>query len=134
MHAQTRALRRLHVRLHSVLQPPPSVTLMFHCTDQWGCPLPLHGSFICPWTNECIRLMLVVVLLSPCVTTTQAMSKRPQAASSAAPPPSPPTSSLLRALAKEFTQELGVYSASRKPNPNSRFEQWTKHAPLTPLR
>ncbi len=42
------------------------------------------------------------------------------------------SASLLRALAREFTEELGVYaSTSRRAG---RLEQWRTGAPLAPLR
>ncbi|GFH21163.1 hypothetical protein HaLaN_18407 [Haematococcus lacustris] len=50
----------------------------------------------------------------------QAMSKRGAAGS------------LLVSLGREFTPELGVYSASKRGS--SRAEQWARGLPLAPLR
>ncbi len=37
---------------------------------------------------------------------------------------------VLRALAKEFTEELGVYALGRR---NGRLDQWNKGQPLSPV-
>lgn len=59
-----------------------------------------------------------------CCQCLQVMSKRKT------PPGSPSTA--LRELARDCTEELGVYSSSRRRT--NRLEQWNKGLPLAPLR
>jgi hypothetical protein len=71
-------------------------------------------------------LLLLLQLLDNfcCRADLQVMSKRK------VQPGSPSTA--LRQLARDCTEQLGVYSSSKRRM--TRLEQWNKNLPLTPLR